>query len=144
MCCCRTSSTRPTGPFNPTLGVRIRRCGEKTKLGDTLMKPGEWVVSLIAAANQDPDEKAFPEPLRFKLDRDIDRYLLFNEARSSRVCWGRDRVAMVVLQECVKAAARLHRLRRVAGKRGEPKKLGGITVSLPARFTEVATSPVEA
>jgi hypothetical protein len=51
---------------------------------------------------------------------------------------------MVVLQECVEAAARLHGLRRVAGKRGESKKLGGITVSLPARFTEVAQSPVGA
>jgi hypothetical protein len=130
--------------LNPTLGVRIRRCERETKLGDTLIKPGEWVVSLIGAANLDPDENAFPEPLRFKLDRDIDRYLLFNEANSSRVCWGRDRVAMVVLQECVEAAARLHGLRRVAGKRGESKKLGGITVSLPARFTEVAQSPVGA
>jgi deferrochelatase/peroxidase EfeB/cytochrome P450 len=128
--------------LNPTLGVRIRRCERETKLGDTLIKPGEWVVSLIGAANLDPDENAFPEPLRFKLDRDIDRYLLFNEANSSRVCWGRDRVAMVVLQECVEAAARLHGLRRVAGKRGESKKLGGITVSLPARFTEVAQSPL--
>jgi cytochrome P450 len=96
-------------------------------------------VSLIAAANL--DARSFPEPFRFKLDRAIATYLLFNEATNKRACWGRDRVAMLVLEECLKAASRLQGLRRVAGKSGEPPKLVGVTVSLPARFTQVTENP---
>ena len=100
------------------------------------IEAGEWVVSLIGAANLDP--RAFPEPFRFKLDRDVKNYLLFNEASNPRACWGRDRIAMIVMKECVKAASRLQGLRKVAGKGGEPIKLVNATVGLPARFTQVA------
>jgi hypothetical protein len=90
--------------LNPTLPVRMRYCETDTNLsGNAEVKKGEWVAPLIRAANMDP--RVFGEPFRFKLDRDIKTYLLFNEADSSRVCWGRDRVAMIVLQECVKAQA---------------------------------------
>jgi deferrochelatase/peroxidase EfeB/cytochrome P450 len=122
--------------LNPTLGLRMRYCEKETKLGNAKIAAGEWVASLIAAANVDP--RAFTEPFRFKLDRP-DTYLLFNEAKNSRTCWGRDRVAMVVLQECLMAASRLQGLRGVAGKGGEPSKLAGVTTSLPARFTQVAS-----
>jgi cytochrome P450 len=122
--------------LNPTLPVRMRYCETDTNLsGNAEVKKGEWVAPLIRAANMDP--RVFGEPFRFKLDRDIKTYLLFNEAENSRVCWGRDRVAMIVLQECVKAASRLQGLRGVAGKGGEPAKLAGITIGLPARFTRV-------
>jgi hypothetical protein len=96
------------------------------------------VVSLIQAANV--DFRAFPdEPLRFKLDRDVDKYLLFNEQTNRRQCWGRDRVAMIVLKECLKAASRLQGLRKVAGKGGElGKLLGSVTINLPARFTRIS------
>jgi Dyp-type peroxidase family len=122
--------------LNPTLPVRMRYCETDTKLsGNAEVRKGEWVAPLIRAANMDP--RVFGEPFRFKLDRDINTYLLFNEAKNSRVCWGRDRVAMIVLQECVNAASRLQGLRRVAGKGGEPAKLAGITIGSPARFTRV-------
>jgi len=126
--------------LNPTLGVRMRYCEKDTKLGNAIIEAGEWVAALIAAANLDP--RVFPEPLRFSLDpkiRKIEDYLLFNEQESPRACWGRDRVAMVVLQECLMAASRLQGLRRLAGKGGEPSKLAGVTTSLPARFTQVAS-----
>jgi Dyp-type peroxidase family len=125
--------------LNPTLSVRMRYCEKQTKLGNATIEAGEWVASLIAAANMDPRPRAFPEPYRFKLDRPLGTYLLFNDAQNSRACWGRDRVAMVVLQECLMAASRLQGLRRVAGKGGEPSKLAGVTTSLPARFTQVAS-----
>jgi Dyp-type peroxidase family len=125
--------------LNPTLGVRMRYCEKQTKLGNATIEAGEWVASLIAAANMDPRPRAFPEPYRFKLDRSLDTYLLFNDKQNSRPCWGRDRVAMVVLQECLMAASRLQGLRGVAGKGGEPSKLAGVTTSLPARFTQVAS-----
>ena len=102
----------------------------------------EWIASigldLIQAANV--DFRAFPdEPLRFKLDRDVDKYLLFNEQTNRRQCWGRDRVAMIVLKECLKAASRLQGLRKIAGKGGElGKLLGSVTINLPARFTRIS------
>jgi deferrochelatase/peroxidase EfeB/cytochrome P450 len=123
--------------LNPNLAVRMRYCETQMTLpSGAQIDQGEWVVSLIAAANLDAD--GFPEPFRFTLDRDIASYLLFNEATNKRACWGRDRVAMLVLEECLKAASRLQGLRRVAGKGGEPAKLVGVTISLPARFTQVA------
>jgi Dyp-type peroxidase family len=127
--------------LNPNLGVRMRYCETTTTLpsGATIEKD-EWVASLIGAAGRDP--RVFPEPFRFLLDpkiRKIEDYLLFNERESPRACWGRDRVAMAVLEECVMAASRLQGLRGVAGKSGEPPKLVGVTISLPARFTQVAS-----
>lgn len=129
--------------LNPNMGVRMRYCETTTTLpsGATIEK-GEWVASLVGAANLDP--RVFREPFRFSLDpnlRKIEAYLLFNEQESPRACWGRDRVAMVVLRECLMAASRLQGLRRVAGKRGEPAKLIGVTIGLPARFTQVASNP---
>jgi deferrochelatase/peroxidase EfeB/cytochrome P450 len=128
--------------LNPNLAIRMRYCETQTTLpSGAQIDQDEWVVSLIAAANLDPDPRAFPEPFRFKLDRKIGTYLLFNEATNKRACWGRDRVAMLVLEECLKAASRLQGLRMVAGKTGEPTKLVGVTVSLPARFTQVTGNP---
>jgi Dyp-type peroxidase family len=122
--------------LNPNLGVRMRYCEAQTILpSGAKIDQGEWVASLIAAANLDP--RVFHEPLRFKLDRNSDTYLLFNEAQNSRACWGRNRIAMLVLEECVEAASRLQGLRRVAGKGGEPRTIVGVTISLPARFTLV-------
>jgi Dyp-type peroxidase family len=126
--------------LNPNMGVRMRYCETNTTLpsGKTIKK-GDWVASLIGAAGMDP--RVFPEPFRFSLDpniRNIKDYLLFNEQESPRACWGRDRVAMVVLQECVMAASRLQGLRKLAGKAGETSKLVAVTISLPTRFTQVA------
>jgi len=124
--------------LNPNLAIRVRYCEtppDGPLPSGARIEAGEWVVSLITAANLDP--QAFPEPFRFKLDRDVKSYLLFNEASNPRACWGRDRIAMIVMKECVKAASRLQGLRKVAGKGGEPIKLVNVTVGLPARFTQV-------
>jgi Dyp-type peroxidase family len=124
--------------LNPNLAVRMRYCERTTKLpsGATVTK-GDWVGALIAAANLDP--RAFPtRPHRIEFTRDIKKYLLFNEKGSERECWGRDHVAMAVLKQCVLSAGRLQGLRRIAGAAGEPTKLLGVAVGLPARFTKVA------
>jgi hypothetical protein len=127
--------------LNPTIAARIRYCETQPPgplPSGAQINQGEWVVSLIQAANV--DFRAFPdEPLRFKLDRDVDKYLLFNEQTNRRQCWGRDRVAMIVLKECLKAASRLQGLRKIAGKGGElGKLLGSVTINLPARFTRIS------
>jgi hypothetical protein len=122
--------------LNPTLPVRMRYCERDTNLPSrTTVVKGDWVATLVGAANIDP--RVFPKPYLISLDRDLDKYLLFNEAGSERECWGRDRVAMAVMQECVLCAGRLGGLRRVAGPAGEPVKLGNVAIGLPARFTQV-------
>ncbi len=124
--------------LNPNLAVRMRYCARTTTLPhDTTIVQGDWVGALIAAANLDPRPNAFPKPHLISFDRDIQRYLLFNEGGSERECWGRSRVAMAVLKECVLSAGRLKGLRRIAGATGEPIKLVGVTVGLPAHFTRV-------
>jgi len=122
--------------LNPNLAVRMRHCERTTTLpsGATIVK-GDWVGALIAAANLDP--RVFRKPHLISFDRDIQKYLLFNEGGSERECWGRDRVAMAVLKQCVLSAGRLKGLRRVAGAAGEPIKLLGVAVGFPARFTQV-------
>ena len=105
----------------------MRYCETTTELpSGAKVEEGEWVAALIGAANLDP--RAFQNPYLFSFDpaiRKIENYLLFNEQGSHRECWGRDRVAMAVLEECVMAAGRLRGLRRVAGAGGEPSKLVG-------------------
>jgi hypothetical protein len=105
---------------------------------------------MISAANR--DENHFPEPERFSMgehdpataataelapERDPDKYLLFGVTNSNKYCWGSGRVAMPILEECVRAAGRLQGLRPVAGPRGEVQKLLVVTVGLPARFTRI-------
>jgi Dyp-type peroxidase family len=129
--------------LNPFLPVRMRYCETDTALpSGAKIEKGEWVAALIRAANLDKD--GFEQPHRFLLDpkiRPIENYLLFNERGNPRECWGRDRVAMVTMRECVTAASRLQGLRKVAGPGGEPLKIAGITISLPARFTQVDGKP---
>ena len=131
--------------LNPNAAVRMRYCVADASLSNgAKLKAGEWAACLISAANL--DEKVFPNARHFSLSpyvdptgpvRDWTKYLLFGEDGSVRRCWGRDRVAMVALEECLRAAARLKRLRRPAGLGGRPKKMGSMTISLPARFTRV-------
>jgi Dyp-type peroxidase family len=125
-----------TERLNPNLPVRMRRCELDTTLpsGATVTR-GDWVAALIAAANKDP--RVFPDPDRISFDRDIKKYLMFNEEGSERQCWGRNRVAMTVLRQCVLCAGRLKGLRRIAGPAGEPARLLGVAIGLPARFTQV-------
>ncbi len=64
---------------------------------------------------------------------------MFGVPGSHKDCWGRNRIAMPVLQECIRACSRLTGLRRVAGPTGEPQKLAGVTIGLLARFTRLAS-----
>lgn len=130
--------------FNPNLPIIMRRCEKTTSLDGQDIKQGDWVAGLIAAANF--DQLPFTQPMKFSLyprisghpERKMENYLTFGGAGSDRRCWGRAGVAVVVLEECLKAAARLRRLRAVAGPQGGPKKLLAVTIGLPARFTAVS------
>jgi len=131
--------------LNPNAPVRMRYCvADATLSSGAKIKAGEWVSCVIQAANL--DGKVFKNPRRFSLSPYVDptgpvrnwkKYLLFGDDRSDRKCWGRDNVAMIVLEECLRAAGRLKRLRRPAGLGGRPEKKGNVTIGLPARFTRV-------
>jgi cytochrome P450 len=136
-----------TSRLKPTFRMLMRRCVQ----GDDVNQPGtppipikkgEWVAALVAAANVDPG--VFKDPMIFSLapflpgpDRDLDKYLLFGALKRGRECWGRERLALQVLKECVKAAGRLQNLRRVAGDGGTLQTLVGVNVDLNARFAFV-------
>ncbi|HEX6374417.1 MAG TPA: hypothetical protein VFZ91_01720 [Allosphingosinicella sp.] len=144
--------------LNPNSAIRIRRCTAAKYVGTTtprrLIAKGDFVAALIATANK--DRHIFWEPERFELGdvdplsslhgrrrrngkspRDPSDYLMFGVRGSNKECWGADRAAMPILEECLYACGRLQGLRPVAGPRGEPQKIGTVTVGLPARFTRI-------
>ncbi|HEY8572057.1 hypothetical protein [Phenylobacterium sp.] len=152
--------------LNPNVPVRMRRCERDIELAAekvavvippvlpegsedkaAVIKKGEYVGTLINAAHLDPRRFDMPQlfwpfagapPLGSRPRKETD-YLLFGtwDEGSNKKCWGRDRVALPVLEECLSAASRLGGLRRVAGKAGEPQTLVGIKIGLKARFTRV-------
>jgi Dyp-type peroxidase family len=134
-----------TSRVNPVFNVLMRRCALSDDLkegGAPLINEGEWVAALVAAANFDGD--AFDKPKMFSLypfvqgpPRYLDRYLLFGAQGGGRECWGKDRLALKVLIECVKAAGRLEGLRRVAGDGGKLQTLVGVNIGLNAHFASV-------
>jgi deferrochelatase/peroxidase EfeB/cytochrome P450 len=133
--------------LNPNLPVRMRHCEVDTDWSkEAGITANDTVAALVGAANLDP--RAFTDPTRFSLAgagigegpaRKPENYLLFGVPGSNKDCWGRNRVAMPVLQECLRACSRLTGLRRVAGAAGEPQKLAGVTIGLLARFTRLAS-----
>jgi Dyp-type peroxidase family len=137
-----------TTRLKATFQILMRRCAHDDDLNQSLaptipIKRGEWVAALVAAAGLDP--RVFEDPLVFSLapfvpgpDRDLTKYLLFGAQGGNRECWGRDRLALQVLKECVKAAGRLQGLRKVAGDGGELQQLlPGANIGLNARFAFV-------
>ena len=139
--------------LEPSLGLRMRQCEIGTDLArepgaaPARLEKGDFIVAMVSAANKDC--RVFAEPHRFSLtpygptdgpQRKLEDYLMFGVNGSEKACWGRDRVAMPLLEECVVASGRLRGLRKVAGPGGEPKKLAGLTIGLTARFTAIAAA----
>src|SRR4029078_8024997 len=86
------------------------------------LEKDQVLAALIQVANLYDEQ--FPEPFRSSLhpyldgpERKLENYLLFGPQEGKRSCWGRD-IALFVIVECVKAAARLQGVQRVAGKAG--------------------------
>lgn len=132
-----------TWRLNPTVKLLMRRSNETEQYGKDTVQKGDWIAALIGAACFDP--VAFPEPRRFSLDpilpgpkRNMEDYLLFGDSQApGRLCWGRDKLALYLLTECLKAVGRLKGLKKVAGAGGELKKFAQINVGLSTRFVSV-------
>jgi hypothetical protein len=132
-----------TWRLNPTVKLLMRRSNQTEQYGKDTVQKGDWIAALIGAACFDPD--AFPQPRQFSLDpilpgpkRNIEDYLLFGDAQApGRLCWGRDKLALYLLTECLKAAGRLTGLKKVAGAGGELKKFAQVNIGLSTRFVSV-------
>jgi hypothetical protein len=126
----------------PTFQMFMRRAAVDACLpsGGKVAKDS-MVMALVAAAGMDPKGPAADQPERFSLwpyvqgpQRDLSKYILFGAPGGGKECWGRDRIVLYVLKECLKAAGRLQGLRRIAGGTGDLQKLLKINIGLKARF----------
>lgn len=132
-----------TWRLNPTVKLLMRRANQDEQYGKDLVKKDDWIAALVGAACFDP--VAFDQPKQFSLDpiipgpkRNLGDYLLFGNAQApGRLCWGRDKLALYLLTECLKAAGRLKGLKKVAGAGGELKKIAQINVGFATRFVSV-------
>ena len=133
--------------LNGLVEILMRTCMQQDTLpSGAVVQKDDLVAALVGVAAFDPN--GFPEPMRLSLhpflpgpNRDIANYLMFGAtvgtADETRDCWGRERVALSILKECVKAAGRLQHLQRVAGEAGNARKLAHLTIGLSARFSAV-------
>jgi len=132
-----------TWRLNPTVKLLMRRAEQDEQYGKDMVKKGDWIAALVGLACFDP--VAFDQPRQFSLDpilpgpkRNLADYLLFGDSQSpGRLCWGRDKLALYLLTECLKAAGRLKGLRKVAGPGGELKKIAQVNVGFATRFVSV-------
>jgi deferrochelatase/peroxidase EfeB len=133
--------------LNGLIKILMRICKQDDELpsGGKVMA-GDVVAALTGVAAF--DESAFPESKRLSLwpflpgpERKIDNYLLFgarvSNPEESRDCWGREKLALLMVKECVKAAGRLQHLQSVAGEAGNARTIAHITIGLAARFSGV-------
>jgi deferrochelatase/peroxidase EfeB len=136
--------------LSPPASILMRSCARDDTLpSGGAVKKGDFVAAIVQAAGIDGN--VFTDPFEFSLfpflpgpARNIDDYLLFGVVGGGRVCWGRDKLALLALEKCVRAAGRLDNLRRAAGPSGELQtNLGtniGIAIGLDARFDRVCPS----
>lgn len=139
--------------LRPAQPIVMRLCeAERTLPSGALIEKDQWVAALVVAANL--DRSVFPKPLQLSLHplisghpkRNLADYLMFGvDPRNTnlnspegafppRTCWGRDRIAVGTLVACLKAAAGLPGLRRVAGPRGQLQTTLGISSGLLGKF----------
>jgi Dyp-type peroxidase family len=133
--------------LGPPAPILMRSCVRDDVLpSGGAVNEGDFVAAMVAAAGVDC--RVFTDPYQFSLypflpgpPRNLSDYFLFGVVGGGRVCWGRDRLALLALEECLKAAGRLKNLRKVAGPGGELQaNLGpkiGIALGLEARFDRV-------
>lgn len=134
--------------LNPSFSMFLRRSEQDNDFGDGLtIDKDHWVAALAVAANFDP--RVFDRPKEFSLfpflpgpKRNPADYLMFGSSGGGRDCWGRDKLALYLLDQFIRASARLDGLQKVAGPRGDPVKLLRVTVGQPARFAKQRIRPV--
>lgn len=108
--------------------------GEKITL-----KKGQQLFCNLVSANHDP--KAFPDPERVRLDRDLDQYIFFGSG--THQCLGLD-IVKVALPTMLRVVGRLGNLRRAPGPQGQLKKvpgIGGVTMYMDEKNSSFSPYP---
>ena len=113
--------------FDPPVQQTARVANQPTELGDVLVVKNQWVITLLAAANRDPD--VYPEPNRFNITRESPaEHLAFSGG--IHYCLGSPLARLELTQVFRALAERFPRIRQTAPITMRP----GTTLRGPLRF----------
>jgi cytochrome P450 len=94
--------------FDPPVQATARVAQEDIELGGAVIRPDQWVITLLGAANRDPD--VYPDPNRFDVTRDHPaEHLAFSGG--IHYCIGSPLARMELVQTFRSLAERFPRLR---------------------------------
>jgi cytochrome P450 len=113
--------------FDPPVQQTARVANQPTEVGDVLVARNQWVITLLAAANRDPE--AYPEPNRFDITRESPvEHLAFSGG--IHYCLGSPLARLELTQVFRALAERFPRIRQTAPITMRP----GTTLRGPLRF----------
>ena len=113
--------------FDPPVQQTARVANQPTEVGNVLVGKNQWVITLLAAANRDPE--AYPEPNRFDITRESPvEHLAFSGG--IHYCLGSPLARLELTQAFRALAERFPRIRQTAPITMRP----GTTLRGPLRF----------
>jgi cytochrome P450 len=113
--------------FDPPVQQTARVAHEPVEVGDVVVARNQWVITLLAAANRDPD--AYPEPNRFDIVRESPvEHLAFSGG--IHYCLGSPLARLELTQAFRTLAERFPRIRQTGPITMRP----GTTLRGPLRF----------
>ena len=113
--------------FDPPVQQTARVANQPTEVGNVLVTRNQWVITLLAAANRDPE--AYPEPNRFDITRESPvEHLAFSGG--IHYCLGSPLARLELTQAFRALAERFPRIRQTAPITMRP----GTTLRGPLRF----------
>jgi cytochrome P450 len=113
--------------FDPPVQQTARVANQPTEVGSVLVKKNQWVITLLAAANRDPE--TYPEPNRFDITRESPvEHLAFSGG--IHYCLGSPLARLELTQTFRALAERFPRIRQTAPITMRP----GTTLRGPLRF----------
>jgi cytochrome P450 len=113
--------------FDPPVQQTARVANQPTEVGEVLIVKNQWVITLLAAANRDPE--VYPDPNRFDITRESPvEHLAFSGG--IHYCLGSPLARLELTQAFCALAERLPRIRQTAPITMRP----GTTLRGPLRF----------
>src|SRR5215213_4861701 len=113
--------------FDPPVQQTARVAHEPVQVGDVLVARNQWVITLLAAANRDPE--VYPEPSRFNVMRESPvEHLAFSGG--IHYCLGSPLARLELTQACRALAERFPKVRQTGPITMRP----GTTLRGPLRF----------
>jgi cytochrome P450 len=113
--------------FDPPVQQTARVANQPTEVGEVLIVKNQWVITLLAAANRDPE--VYPDPNRFDISRESPvEHLAFSGG--IHYCLGSPLARLELTQAFCALAERFPRIRQTAPITMRP----GTTLRGPLRF----------